>query len=934
MRNLTFRPLVSVGVVLILYIVFIVIFSPFYGISRILSPWGAFVVFLLCLLLLARLVARAMTFMGATYANQRKIAMEYNKSFIKNILSYTRAAHETFYPILLVLSLDVQNASAGGPLVIPIRDFLHMSSSFIALQRKLLSTVARDSSNGLSSSELRIVGELRDFLEQIDVNATQLRESSAISAALTRLERGPPLGMTPVALRTLFASTNAGNTDTAREESVIQALQKLLLACEKVNAICVDILGIGAAGGAEQSMIRSIKATVDSVLKPLNRFEKLPFPLMKAQLKLQFKAHTFTVRGVDGNVIDCAYIPCNSAPAEGRDTELPVSKHSKGVLMYCGPNAGYFELFGITPREGSYLGLYLGMGFDVCVHNYRGYGMSSGTPTPSRLKADGIAVAKHVLSEVRRGPLGNLSNLRIILHGQSIGGMVASTIAADLPDDSVALLIADRTFASLDAVASRMLGAWAGPALRTLACWNSNNVDAFLAAKCPRIIIQDPNDEIVYHAASLKSGISTFLALDENLWNAKQFDRKYIIAEYRAMPVPLDKVSCMRALLMRSPSFADQMMKGFWRMCSKLVPSQSHFYRSLDADPEGGEEQSRAKSKVSLLIRALDRVGMSFDGLAPRFSRQSPPLLTEDFTQCLAACLMHMKSLAIRADRRLRRGKGSALKESLTVDEPAAEEASGDQHSALVESDSQPNEVISPEISLIALRVWGILSKIGSDGSGQTLGAAASCGYDELRAWICSYLVFSHISVHDPALPAHHLDLTGGVEELKTALADFSIAMSSDSTGLVTSELEEGRVQTSSFMQDSAHDMLDEAIKSGSKSDFSRAMECLIEGLEILIQFNRNFPNLLGLEEHGGDISTPYTSSSTPAPQSTAPANAPIASLPGSVSVRYARSSKHPTCGTVTLLPVHCGHNGYPAPREVDVLSRLIRLKLNLDTAY
>ena len=62
-----------------------------------------------------------------------------------------------------------------------------------------------------------------------------------------------------------------------------------------------------------------------------------------------------------------------------------------------------------------------GLGINVCVFNYRGYGASTGVPDPTRLQRDGLQVATHLLD--------NVGVKTLILHGESIGGLVACHIA-------------------------------------------------------------------------------------------------------------------------------------------------------------------------------------------------------------------------------------------------------------------------------------------------------------------------------------------------------------------------------------------------------------------------------------------------------------------------------------------------------------------------
>ena len=119
----------------------------------------------------------------------------------------------------------------------------------------------------------------------------------------------------------------------------------------------------------------------------------------------------------------------------------------------------------------------------MCVFNYCGYGESSGRPTPYRLKKCGNAVLNHIVEE---------RNVRkIIVHGESIGGMVASHLAAHSTyKHFIKLLICDKSFGSLDAVAARMLGSWASIGLRYVGQWFTNVALDYLSVSCPKIILQ------------------------------------------------------------------------------------------------------------------------------------------------------------------------------------------------------------------------------------------------------------------------------------------------------------------------------------------------------------------------------------------------------------------------------------------------------------
>ena len=57
------------------------------------------------------------------------------------------------------------------------------------------------------------------------------------------------------------------------------------------------------------------------------------------------------------------------------------------------------------------------------VFNYRGYGESTGVPDPSRIQLDGVFVANYLLTKLHVKTL--------IVHGESVGGLVACRVARD-----------------------------------------------------------------------------------------------------------------------------------------------------------------------------------------------------------------------------------------------------------------------------------------------------------------------------------------------------------------------------------------------------------------------------------------------------------------------------------------------------------------------
>lgn len=95
-------------------------------------------------------------------------------------------------------------------------------------------------------------------------------------------------------------------------------------------------------------------------------------------------------------------------------------------------------------------------GYDVFLFDYRGYGLSEGKPSPSRIELDAREALRY--SQVL---LERLGNPKWILLGQSLGGAIlAKTIAESPLQERASLLVLDSTFSSYyDLAQEKLLGA-------------------------------------------------------------------------------------------------------------------------------------------------------------------------------------------------------------------------------------------------------------------------------------------------------------------------------------------------------------------------------------------------------------------------------------------------------------------------------------------
>jgi len=99
-------------------------------------------------------------------------------------------------------------------------------------------------------------------------------------------------------------------------------------------------------------------------------------------------------------------------------------------------------------------------------------------------------------------------------------------------------LLADRTFASLDSVAARMMGQPLAMCVRYLGFWFTDSVSDYLDSKCYKLILQDPDDAIIHNTSSIKTGIATRFLLNDWEWMPKSSLHCYILADALGQPVP------------------------------------------------------------------------------------------------------------------------------------------------------------------------------------------------------------------------------------------------------------------------------------------------------------------------------------------------------------------------------------------------------------
>ena len=156
------------------------------------------------------------------------------------------------------------------------------------------------------------------------------------------------------------------------------------------------------------------------------------------------------------------------------------NQDSRGVLLLChgnGSNMGHQHRLEL-------LRLFHGLGLEVLVFDYRGYGESEGRPTEKGTYEDAEAAWRYLIDE--RG----VRPEKVVLIGRSLGGSIAAWLASR---HTPGALIVESAFTSLpDAAATHF------PYLpvRLIARFRYDTAKFLAEVKCPILIIHSRNDEV------------------------------------------------------------------------------------------------------------------------------------------------------------------------------------------------------------------------------------------------------------------------------------------------------------------------------------------------------------------------------------------------------------------------------------------------------
>lgn len=166
------------------------------------------------------------------------------------------------------------------------------------------------------------------------------------------------------------------------------------------------------------------------------------------------------------------------------------------VVLICQPNAALYEL---SCYNELMLNFYLKNGISIVLWNYRGFGRSFGSPTMANMASDGQTILKMIKKR--------LNPSKTIVYGRSLGGHTAKSLCDTGLVDTIVL---DRTFSNIGFVPREMMGKFAQVFFDAFIDTDETYTQELMKSKVPKIIMFDPNDEII----GLFVSVSTDLTIE------------------------------------------------------------------------------------------------------------------------------------------------------------------------------------------------------------------------------------------------------------------------------------------------------------------------------------------------------------------------------------------------------------------------------------
>jgi pimeloyl-ACP methyl ester carboxylesterase len=226
------------------------------------------------------------------------------------------------------------------------------------------------------------------------------------------------------------------------------------------------------------------------------------------------------------------------------------NKLADKIVLICQPNAAMYEL---SCYNEQLLNFYLKKGITIVLWNYRGYGRSYGSPTMENMAQDG----QNILRMIKK----RLKPSKLMIYGRSLGGHVAKSMCETGLVDAIVL---DRTFSSIGYVPREMMGKWAQLFFDCFVDTDETYSKELMEVNVPKIVMFDPNDEII--------GLFVSIATDLSIESASKFFNYPVKRISKSLP-PVKKLlpKFIRRTIYNNKDF-DQNLKLIDKFSTKILP--------------------------------------------------------------------------------------------------------------------------------------------------------------------------------------------------------------------------------------------------------------------------------------------------------------------------------------------------------------------------
>lgn len=206
---------------------------------------------------------------------------------------------------------------------------------------------------------------------------------------------------------------------------------------------------------------------VEKIFRP-----RKDFPSKPDRMGLDYKEVDIPLSPETGKHLDAFWVPAKTA-------EAPIMLYLHGQDATRGKNLEHTE----SLHE---------CGYHVLILDYRGYGESFDTETPSELKVyeDAVAALKYLLDQYPSNP--------VFIYGHSLGGAVAIELATRDEAEDAAGLIVESTFTSISEMSALQYGGLLQLLpVDLLLTERFDSVDKIESIKCPIHLIHGKEDSKV-----------------------------------------------------------------------------------------------------------------------------------------------------------------------------------------------------------------------------------------------------------------------------------------------------------------------------------------------------------------------------------------------------------------------------------------------------